>query len=222
MSPSCQPYTILSPAPKDSSDPRAKSFLHLINNILPSLTTFNALPGRLLVENVAGFEVSLSCNPPLFLLNLDYKTSLTRQSLITVLSQLGYNVLEFLLTPLAFGIPNSRLRYYLLARFEPFSLPTETSTAEILRCIPGRGMAWTDGTDKTDVIPGAKVVRDYLDREKSDLDNCAIPPRVLEKWGRLFDIVLPVSRRTCCFTRGSPISHQFCKPSDHLQGTPRW
>ncbi|KAF9255741.1 hypothetical protein L218DRAFT_306185 [Marasmius fiardii PR-910] len=30
----------------------------------------------------------------------------------------------------------------------------------------------------------------------------AVPGRVLRKWGRLFDIVLPSSRRTCCFTRG--------------------
>jgi len=29
-----------------------------------------------------------------------------------------------------------------------------------------------------------------------------IPEKVLIKWGRLFDIVKPSSRRTCCFTRG--------------------
>ena len=43
--------------PRDSDDPRAKSFLHLINNVLPSLAVSDALPGRLLIENVAGFEV---------------------------------------------------------------------------------------------------------------------------------------------------------------------
>jgi tRNA (cytosine38-C5)-methyltransferase len=68
MSPSCQPYTVLNPVPKDNSDPRAKSFLHLINDVLPSLAVSNALPGRLLIENVAGFEVlslSLSLSLPL-------------------------------------------------------------------------------------------------------------------------------------------------------------
>jgi len=185
MSPSCQPYTVLNPVPRDSSDPRAKSFLHLINDILPSLAVSNALPGRLLIENVAGFE-----------------TSLTREMLVTGLSQLGYNVLEFLLTPLSFGIPNSRLRYYLLARFESFSLPTEISTAGMLRHIPGRGTNWVDDREQSKVLPGARMVREYLDQDNSSLDDCNIPPRVLEKWGRLFDIVPPTSYRTCCFTRG--------------------
>ena len=57
LSPSCQPYTVLNPTPRDSDDPRAKSFLHLINDALPSLAVSDALPGRLLIENVAGFEV---------------------------------------------------------------------------------------------------------------------------------------------------------------------
>lgn len=203
MSPSCQPYTVLNPVPRDSSDPRAKSFLHLINDILPSLAVSNALPGRLLIENVAGFEVLSPSSPRLSSLNPDRKTSLTRQTLVTGLSQLGYNILEFLLTPLSFGIPNSRLRYYLLARFESFSLLPEISTAEILRHIPGRGTNWVDDRDQSKVLPGARMVREYLDQENSSLNHCNIPPRVLEKWGKLFDIVPPTSYRTCCFTRGS-------------------
>jgi len=183
LSPSCQPYTILNPMPKDSDDPRAKSFLYLINQVLPSLAVRNALPGRLLIENVAGFE-----------------TSSTRQTLLTVLSRLGYNVVELLLTPLSFSIPNSRLRYYLLARFEPFSSPGEISTAEISKHIPGTN--WIDVRGRSSVTPETRAVRDYLDQAGSSLDECTIPIRVLEKWGRLFDIVLPTSYRTCCFTRG--------------------
>jgi len=169
--------------PKDSGDPRAKSFLHLINDVLPSLAVSGALPRRLLIENVAGFE-----------------SSSTRQTLLTTLSCLGYNVLELLITPLSFGIPNSRLRYYLLARFEPF--PSEISTTEVLRHIPGHGTDWVDDRVQSGVTPGAKAVRDYLDQEGSSPGGCTIPPRVLEKWGRLFDIVLPAAYRTCCFTRG--------------------
>jgi tRNA (cytosine38-C5)-methyltransferase len=120
-----------------------------------------------------------------------------------VLSRLRYNVLELLLTPLSFGIPNSRLRYYLLARFEPFSFPGEISAAGILRHIPGHGTDWADDRGQSEVTPGARTVRDYLDQKGSSLNDCTIPPRVLEKWGRLFDIVLPASHRTCCFTRGS-------------------
>lgn len=169
----------------------------------------NALPGRLLIENVAGFEVLY--NPPsafCFLLSLDQKTSLTRQTLLTALSRLGYSVIELLLTPLAFGIPNSRLRYYLLARFEPFTFSGGTPAAGILRYIPGRGTDWLDDRNQLEVMPGATAVRDYLDPPGSSLADCTIPPRVLEKWGRLFDIVLPTSYRTCCFTRGSWVPPQ--------------
>ena len=190
--------------PRDNGDPRAKSFLYLINDVLPSLAVSNALPGWLLIENVAGFEVLHPPPPSLAsLLSLDRKTSLTREILLAVLSRLGYNVLELFLTPLSFGIPNSRLRYYLLARFEPFSFPGEISTAGIVRHIPGRGTDWVDSRDQSEVTPGVRAVRDYLDTPGSSPADCIIPPRVLEKWGRLFDIVLPASYRTCCFTRGS-------------------
>ena len=57
MSPACQPYTVLNPKAKGAADPRAKSFLHLIENVLPALSERGAAPVRLLVENVAGFEV---------------------------------------------------------------------------------------------------------------------------------------------------------------------
>lgn len=120
-----------------------------------------------------------------------------------MLSRLGYSVLELLLTPLSFGIPNSRLRYYLLARLEPLSFPGKMSTAGILRHIPGYGTVWVDDRGQLEVVSGAKAVRDYLDPGGSSLVDCTIPPRVLEKWGRLFDIVLPASYKTCCFTRGS-------------------
>jgi tRNA (cytosine38-C5)-methyltransferase len=141
---------------------------------------------------------------------------------IKTLSQLGYNLLEFLLTPLSFGIPNSRLRYYLLARLEPLSPPTGTSTTEISRYIPGRETTWVDDGDRSGMVHGTRTVRDYLDHEGSNLDDCTIPPRVLEKWGRLFDIVLPASYRTCCFTRGLWINNQLNETPDHRQDTPKW
>ena len=58
LSPACQPYTVLNPSAKAETDPRAKSFLHLIQTVLPGLAKMNALPRWILVENVAGFEVT--------------------------------------------------------------------------------------------------------------------------------------------------------------------
>jgi hypothetical protein len=43
-------------------------------------------------------------------------------------------------------------------------------------------------------------LRDYLDKDAQTAP--AVSDRVLLKWGRLFDIVLPSATRTCCFTRG--------------------
>ncbi|KAG7089090.1 hypothetical protein E1B28_010799 [Marasmius oreades] len=176
LSPSCQPYTVLNPNAKGDLDPRAKSFLHLIQNVLPEMAQTKSHPSYLLVENVAGFE-----------------TSSTHSILLETLRRIGYHTAEFLLTPLQFGVPNSRLRYYLLARKSvPFSCSEEVQSS-----IPG--------------LPEVHVpeIGYYLDEpelvsegEGESWHPHAVPDRVLKKWGRLFDIVLPSSRRTCCFTRG--------------------
>lgn len=76
-------------------------------------------PNFLLMENVQGFE-----------------TSHTREHFVGILRRLGYSVQEFLLSPNQFGIPNSRLRFYLLAKRKPlqFSLnlcPQEDKTESV-------------------------------------------------------------------------------------------
>ena len=68
---------MLNPKAKGAADPRARSFLHLIENVLPVLSERGAAPVRLLVENVAGFEVralSPSYNGPFCLDNLSSDT----------------------------------------------------------------------------------------------------------------------------------------------------
>ncbi|KAI0321904.1 S-adenosyl-L-methionine-dependent methyltransferase [Amylostereum chailletii] len=189
LSPACQPYTVLNPLAKGAADPRAKSFLHLVEDVLPELVSLGAQPKFLLVENVAGFE-----------------TSTTRQVLLRQLRGLGYHTLELLLTPLQFGIPNSRLRYYLLAKITPFVIQNRREPDHVWRHIPGRGEDWIDPRDDT---PGSaqnsvEPLQEYLDKGGwvSGCHPHAVPDRVLQKWGRLFDIVLPSTRRTCCFTRG--------------------
>ena len=62
MSPSCQPYTVLNPDAKGAEDPRAKSFIHLMQTVLPELVAMGKQPTHLLVENVAGFEVPFCPN----------------------------------------------------------------------------------------------------------------------------------------------------------------
>ncbi|XP_054130233.1 tRNA (cytosine(38)-C(5))-methyltransferase isoform X2 [Melozone crissalis] len=86
----------------DVSDPRTKSFLYILD-ILPRL---QKLPKYLLLENVKGFE-----------------SSSARNELLQTLATCGFKYQEFLLSPTCLGIPNSRLRYFLIARLhqEPFS-----------------------------------------------------------------------------------------------------
>ncbi|KAI9451214.1 S-adenosyl-L-methionine-dependent methyltransferase [Lactarius psammicola] len=187
-SPACQPYTVLNPNAKGAADPRAQSFLHLMEEVLPALAERGAAPTRLLIENVAGFEAST-----------------TRTRVLDVLTKLGFAIRELLLTPLQFGIPNSRLRYYLLASsasgaFGSFVYPPD----RILRHVPGHAANWEDtrASGAPDTVGNwVRPLRDYLDGENAVILH-AVPDRVLTKWGRLFDIVLPSATRTCCFTRG--------------------
>ncbi|KAF8060915.1 S-adenosyl-L-methionine-dependent methyltransferase [Lyophyllum atratum] len=201
LSPACQPYTVLNPNAQGESDPRARSFLHLIQVVLPDLVAMRSHPARLLIENVAGFE-----------------TSTTRQILLSTLWSLGYTTVELLITPLQFDIPNSRLRYYLLAKQTPLTFPNVPTGASfsdhVWRHIPGHA-TWVDPRSEplyaNQVQPEASTSSGYMLRIGQYLDlpddpgsphPNAIPEKVLKKWGRLFDIVLPSSSRTCCFTRG--------------------
>ncbi|KAF9229821.1 S-adenosyl-L-methionine-dependent methyltransferase [Gyrodon lividus] len=192
LSPSCQPYTILNPSAKGAADPRAQSFLHLIDTVLPELAAAqNAHPRYLLVENVAAFQ-----------------DSSTRHHLVSTLKRLGYVTAEFTLNPLQFGIPNSRLRYYLLAKLSPlkFAGIDSTESGQILDHIPPHptttGGSLSTSAARPNAIP--RNLRQYMDvtLDEAALAQLRVPDRVLRKWGRLFDIVLPSGTRSCCFTRG--------------------
>ncbi|KAH9005768.1 S-adenosyl-L-methionine-dependent methyltransferase [Lactarius hatsudake] len=188
LSPACQPYTVLNPNAKGAADPRAQSFLRLMEEVLPALTERGSAPTRLLIENVAGFEAST-----------------TRTRVLDVLTKLGFATRELLLTPLQFSVPNSRLRYYLLASCASGAFRSSVYPPDrILRHIPGRAANWEDtrASGASDSVGNwVRPLRDYLDRENAVTAN-TVPDRVLIKWGRLFDIVSPCATRTCCFTRG--------------------
>lgn len=94
MSPPCQPFTRVGKK-LDKEDIRTKSFLHLLD-LLPQLAH---CPSYILVENVKGFEESQ-----------------TRELMIKALQKCSFHIHEYMLSPLQFGIPNSRLRYYMIAR----------------------------------------------------------------------------------------------------------
>lgn len=93
MSPPCQPFT-RNGKYLDENDPRTNSFIYLIQ-LLPELKTIEYI----LMENVKGFE-----------------RSTVRNLFIDSLKECGFTYQEFLLCPSKVGVPNSRLRYYCIAR----------------------------------------------------------------------------------------------------------
>lgn len=97
LSPPCQPFTRQGNR-RDDQDRRTDSFFHLMHTIGEMCTP----PDYLLMENVKGFEESK-----------------TKDKFVGILDSLGYSIQEFLLNPNQFGVPNSRLRYYLLAKKKP-------------------------------------------------------------------------------------------------------
>ncbi|XP_029384934.1 tRNA (cytosine(38)-C(5))-methyltransferase isoform X3 [Echeneis naucrates] len=106
MSPPCQPFTRIG-LQGDISDPRTKSFLYILD-LLPRL---HRLPRFILLENVKGFE-----------------SSSARELLVKTLQDCGYTFQEFMISPTSVGIPNSRLRYFLIAKIATENFSTQVSS----------------------------------------------------------------------------------------------
>jgi tRNA (cytosine38-C5)-methyltransferase len=107
MSPPCQPY-MRGGLQKDIMDNRAKSFVYLMEKILPHMDN---KPKYIFIENVKNFENSQS-----------------RDLLVKTLLSLNYTFQEYLLSPTQLGIPNERLRYYLTAKLNDVQKLTEPPT----------------------------------------------------------------------------------------------
>jgi len=191
MSPPCQPHTRTG-LKLDSKDPRSKSFLYLMH-MLPKMKN---PPKYILVENVKGFDESDS-----------------REVLIQQLGACNYTYQEFLLNPLQTSIPNSRLRYYLLAKAKPLTFAMEP-TGSIIGYVPLSTVLQTEFKDDRGLIikddetilksgkVGKRPVQEFLREGDSNIDQYKVPDKVLLKHGHAFDIVKPSSQRSCCFTKG--------------------
>ncbi|KAG2382217.1 hypothetical protein C9374_005419 [Naegleria lovaniensis] len=107
MSPPCQPFT-LNGNRKDSEDDRTKSFLYLMSELFPKI-----LPDYIFVENVKNFEISK-----------------TRQHLVNQLTNHGYQFKEFMLCPTQLGLPNQRVRYYLIGQRVDFNIENAINITE--------------------------------------------------------------------------------------------
>ncbi|KAG0296283.1 tRNA (cytosine-5-)-methyltransferase [Linnemannia gamsii] len=147
MSPPCQPYTRTGNQ-EGSKDTRAKSFLYLMD-ILPKM---EHPPNYILLENVRGFEESDS-----------------RDLLVEALATAGYEFQELLITPLQMGIPNSRMRYYCLAR--------KTGTVGgFVQPVTGTLIGYIPSIDNNEDEQTGAQDKDFVDgRRQGDLSGLSTP-----------------------------------------------
>uniref|UniRef100_UPI003FA61583 tRNA (cytosine(38)-C(5))-methyltransferase n=1 Tax=Homo sapiens TaxID=9606 RepID=UPI003FA61583 len=177
MSPPCQPFTRIG-RQGDMTDSRTNSFLHILD-ILPRL---QKLPKYILLENVKGFEVSS-----------------TRDLLIQTIENCGFQYQEFLLSPTSLGIPNSRLRYFLIAKLQSEPLPFQ-APGQVLMEFP-KIESEIHRKNQQDSDLSVKMLKDFLE-DDTDVNQYLLPPKSLLRYALLLDIVQPTCRRSVCFTKG--------------------
>lgn len=188
MSPPCQPFTCLG-LQKDVDDNRSDCLRHLLKEVFPKI---KCKPRFLLLENVKGFD-----------------TSRARDMLIETVSSQGYFWREFLVSPHQVGVPNSRTRYYFLARlYQDFAF----DATGILREIPSLSKSQTctccletfmpsfHTNSEQNIVPDFDEVSLESLLDKEPCPDLLLKPKEL-KYINALDIVTPSSQRTCCFTR---------------------
>lgn len=181
MSPPCQPFTRVG-LKKDSSDNRCSSLLHVLQ-LIPQIKTLKYV----LLENVKGFE-----------------TSLARNEVVKTMTISDFNIKEFILSPCQFGIPNSRHRYYLIAKKKGLKFLFDSSDLinsipeEILKLIP-------DSLKKNFPVenwtPGSKCFKLKNILEENVESKYFVPEKILMKHGSILDIRTAESDGSCCFTK---------------------
>lgn len=142
-----------------------------------------------MVENVKGFEVSEA-----------------HDWLLETLEKNNYHYRQLILSPQAFSVPNSRNRYYLIARKCPDSKVANLHGKEIHTRIPVIESLDSifDSTDihYVDSLGPCNKVADYLENlTEQEQKNCEISDSVLLRYHMIFDLVDFDSRSTNCFTK---------------------
>lgn len=188
MSPPCQPFTRNGKF-LDESDARADSFLYLIS-ILDQLSNIEYI----LMENVKGFECSI-----------------VRNIFTKKLQECNFDFQEFLLSPTSVGVPNSRLRYYCIARrcTKPWNFKTKTEIVsmhiDISKLVMKSVSASTNFINKSFQV-------ECLPREFDEpyCIECILEEEVSDKFllkdqqlkrAKVLDVCHRDSRRSCCFTK---------------------
>ncbi|KAJ2707498.1 hypothetical protein FB645_000674 [Coemansia sp. IMI 203386] len=190
LSPPCQPYT-RGGKYLDDEDPRARGLIHLID-LIPKLDN---IPSHLFLENVMNFENSRS-----------------RRLLVEVLGHLGFEIYECLVSPVQFGIPNNRLRYFMAASRKRAQSAEENTRWTEDYLVQGKDAVFTEwpfGPALETVTPRPMApLSEYIDPESNNDQSLMVPEAYILKRKRLeFDIVRASSSQTSTFTKGYGSKH---------------
>ncbi|KAH8263639.1 hypothetical protein KR044_011816 [Drosophila immigrans] len=165
MSPPCQPHTRQG-LQRDVEDKRSCALSHLCE-LLPQCETLRYV----LMENVKGFEVSQA-----------------REQFIAALEKAGFYWREFMLTPTQFNVPNTRYRYYCIARRDQdFGFAA--------------GKIWEQMPAEVDTTQQQIASISSILESNAASENL-VPDDVLMKRVLVMDIVHPAQSRSMCFTKG--------------------
>ncbi|KAJ1732830.1 hypothetical protein LPJ72_003199 [Coemansia sp. Benny D160-2] len=200
LSPPCQPYT-RGGKYLDDQDPRARGLIRLIK-LLPEL---KHKPTHILLENVMNFENSQS-----------------RSILVRALGSMGFAINECLLSPLQFGIPNNRVRYYLVAsmrhgaRIGSGASEHNSYVDDYLQSKrnvihtewPFGSAAISLSLSKQTAPMQPQPLERYIDRSLDNEPSLLVPASSIIKRTKLeFDIVQPSSKQTSTFTKAYGSKH---------------
>ncbi|OAD55742.1 tRNA (cytosine-5-)-methyltransferase [Eufriesea mexicana] len=184
MSPPCQPYTRVG-LQKDILDNRSSSLLHVLS-LIPQIKTLKYI----LLENVKGFEKSEM-----------------RNAVLKCMNKCGFNYKELILSPCKFGIPNTRYRYYLLAKrkdlefcFDHCILNFDLPEA-VLRVLPKskHNLLAEKCSQSFKTGKNCYMLENIL--ENVEESQYLIPKKLLQKRAWLLDIRTSQSDGSCCFTK---------------------
>ncbi|KAG5322657.1 TRDMT methyltransferase, partial [Pseudoatta argentina] len=186
MSPPCQPFTRLG-LKKDAFDNRSCSLKHILN-LLPKLKNLKYI----LLENVKGFEVSQM-----------------RDGLIECIKSCGYAYRELILSPCQFGMPNSRYRYYLLAKRNNLKFCFKQSSLgnnlfpELFELLPkSKHSVLAEKEGKINQKSGKLCYTLNNILEHIEDSKYLVPSKLLQKRAWILDIRTSESNGSCCFTKG--------------------
>ncbi|XP_017796767.1 PREDICTED: tRNA (cytosine(38)-C(5))-methyltransferase [Habropoda laboriosa] len=182
MSPPCQPFTRVG-LQKDVLDNRSLSLLHALS-LIPQIKTLKYI----LLENVKGFEKSEM-----------------RNAILKCIGDCGFNYKELILSPCQFGIPNSRYRYYLLAKRKDLEFCFDDSILNfnlpetVLRALPKNRHKLLAEKIISKRNKSCYMLHTIL--ENVEGSQYLIPRKLLQKRAWLLDIRTSQSDGSCCFTK---------------------